>query len=82
MLISTYTQVVKANLVPTATNTDAHQHTPENDDADDREGWSIRGERLSESGEDDQDELQTVHLLAADHVCKPSEAKLADDCAS
>ena len=65
-----------------AANTNAHHHTPEDDDTDNRSGSRSRGQSLGESGEDDQNELKTVHLLAANDVGQPAETELTEDSAT
>jgi hypothetical protein len=59
--------------------TDAHQDTPENDEADDRSARAGTNERLSEGGNDDENQLEPVHLLAANNVGEGAKADLADD---
>ena len=60
-------------------DTDAHEHTPEDDDADDGDGGRVGGERLGEGGEDDEEEFDPVHPLTANHVGEPTETQLTDD---
>ena len=67
------------NIKLTTTNTDAHQYTPENEYTNDGHSRRIGGDGLSERGEDDQDELETVHLLAAHHVGEPPKTKLSNN---
>jgi hypothetical protein len=57
----------------------AHEDTPEDDGSNDRHSRRVGRKRLSNGGEDDQDEFQTVHLLAANHVCKVTETELSND---
>ena len=64
-----------------ATDAHAHQHAPEYDYADNRDGRRVGGKGLSQGGEDDDDELQTVHSFAADDISQDPEADLTDDCA-
>lgn len=61
------------------TNTDTHEDTPENDDTDNGDSRRGRGKRLSESCEDDQDELETVHPLTTDTIGEVTETELSDD---
>lgn len=72
-------QLASRKIEHTTTNANTHQHTPENDHTDDGDGRRVGSESLSESCEDDQDELETIHPLAADHIGQPAEAKLTDD---
>ena len=58
-----------------------HQNTPENERTNNAKRRSVRSERLSERGEDDQNKFEAIHLLTSDLVSQPTEAKLADDCA-
>jgi hypothetical protein len=59
--------------------TDAHQHTPKDDEADNGCAGPRPNERLREGCDDDEDELEAVHLLAADNICERAEAHLAND---
>ena len=54
-----------------------HENTPEDNNSDNCD--TRRGSRdgLSESGEDDQDELKPVHALTTNNICKYTEANLA-----
>lgn len=49
-----------------AADTDAHQHTPEDDHAHDGHGGGPAAQSVGEGGEDDDHELQTVHALTTD----------------
>lgn len=58
------------------TDTDTHENTPEDDDADDRDSGRVRGESLSDGCEDDDHEFETVHLLATDNIGEVTETDL------
>jgi len=58
-----------------------HRAHHEYDYADNRDGRRVGGKGLSQGGEDDDDELQTVHSFAADDISQDPEADLTDDCA-
>jgi hypothetical protein len=60
-------------------HTDTHEDTPENDESNDRSSGAGTNKSLSESGDDDEDELQTVHLLSSHDVGQSSKAKLSND---
>ena len=62
-----------------ASDADPHEHTPEDDEADDGHGGRSGRERLREGGEDDEDELESVHLLPTDEIRENPEADLTDD---
>jgi hypothetical protein len=53
-----------------------HQYTPEDDKANDRHSGRWRGKRLSESSEDNDHQLKTVHLLTTNNICEVSETEL------
>jgi hypothetical protein len=53
-----------------------HQYTPEDNKTNDRHSRRWRGKRLSESSEDNDHQLQTVHLLTTNHICEVSESEL------
>nr|POE48707.1 hypothetical protein CFP56_38803 [Quercus suber] len=63
----------------TTTDTDTHEHTPEDDDTDDGDGGRVGGQRLGEGGEDDEDELETVHALTTDDVGQRAKTDLPQD---
>ena len=58
-----------------------HENTPEDDDADDVDTRRSRGQSLSESGEDDEEQFQSVHVLATEDISSGTEADLTDNCA-
>jgi hypothetical protein len=61
------------------TDTDTHEHTPEDDQANDWGSRAGTNERLSESRDNDEDQLKTVHLLTSNDIGKGTETKLSDD---
>jgi hypothetical protein len=56
-----------------------HKHTPEDDQSNDGDRAGGRRESLGESGEDNDDQLKTVHLLTTDNICKITETELTKD---
>jgi hypothetical protein len=60
-------------------NADTHDNTPEADNTSDGNGAARGGESLSESSEDDDDELKTVHALATDNVGQDTEDNLSNN---
>ena len=59
--------------------TNTHQHTPEDDETDDGCSGTGTNERLSKCGNDDEDQLKTVHLLATNDISESTEAYLANN---
>lgn len=66
----------------TTTDTDSHEHTPEDDGTSNRESSGVRSESLCDSAKDDDDQLETVHLLATNDISEETESKLTNDGAS
>jgi hypothetical protein len=56
-----------------------HKYTPEDDEADDVHGCRSRSESLGKGGENDDDQLESIHLLSAHDIGHRTEAKLADN---
>ena len=61
------------------TDADTHHHTPEDQKTNDRHRWRGSGQGLSQGAEDDEDQLQSVHLLPANEIGKDTEANLSQD---
>ena len=61
------------------TDTDTHDHTPEDDETDDRYRWRGGRERLSEGCEDDDNQFEAIHLLSSIVISKPAESDLTQD---
>jgi hypothetical protein len=59
--------------------TDTHEHTPEDDETNNRGAGTGAHEGLGERSNDDEDQLKTVHLLAANNVGEGSESDLTED---
>lgn len=62
-----------------ASDTDAHHDTPEDDQTDHGHGGRGGGQGLRKGGEDDEDQLEPVHLLPPDQIGQNTEADLTDD---
>jgi len=60
------------------TDTDAHDEPPDDENTDDVNGRSVTRKGLSKGSNDDDHEFDTVHLLTADNISKPTEQKLSD----
>ena len=56
-----------------------HEHTPEYYETSDRDSGGRGREGLSESSDDDKDQLKTVHLLSSNHIGQVSETQLTKD---
>ena len=61
------------------TDADAHEDTPEDQDTGDGESRRGGGKDLGKRGEDDEDELETVHLLTTDNIGKETKTELTND---
>jgi hypothetical protein len=59
--------------------TNTHEDTPEDNESDDRNTGTATNERLSESCNNDQNQLETVHLLATDDISEGTEADLTNN---
>jgi hypothetical protein len=64
-----------------ARHTDAHKDTPEDDEADNRRPGTGTSQGLSESCDNDENQLKTVHLLAANNIGQSAESELTNDSA-
>jgi hypothetical protein len=53
-----------------------HKHTPEDDETSDGNSAGWGRESLSESSEDDDDQLKTVHLLSSNNIGEITETEL------
>ena len=70
----------RERIIPTDAN--AHEYAPKDDEPNDGHGWRVGAQSLGESGEDDDDQLESVHPLPTDDVGESTEADLANDCSS
>jgi hypothetical protein len=61
------------------TNTDAHDDTPEDDQTNDVAGGRTSRQRLSQSGKDDNNQLQAVHSLSTNNIGQCTKAKLTNN---
>jgi len=63
------------------TDTDTHNETPYNEDTDDVNSRGLTRESLAKSGNDDDDELNTIHPLSTDDISQPTEQELTNQSA-
>lgn len=56
-----------------------HENTPEDDQTDNGDGWRWRRESLSESCKDDEDQLETIHLLTSNDIGEVSKTQLPEN---
>lgn len=61
------------------TDTDTHEHTPEDEQTNNGDSLGRGRERLSEGSEDDDHELETIHPLTTDNISQDTEPNLTDD---
>lgn len=59
--------------------TDSHNHTPEDYGSNNVDGWALSEKGLGDGSNDDEDQLDTVHLLSAEDISEGSEAELSND---
>ena len=64
----------------TTTDANAHEYTPEDENTNDADCRRVGSEGLSESGEDDQNKFEAVHLLPSNDIGEETETKLTDNC--
>lgn len=56
-----------------------HDHTPEDDETNDRDGWGSRSQGLSECSEDDENEFESVHALATHTIGEVTKEELTEN---
>lgn len=64
------------------TNSDTHEYAPEDEDPNDVDGRRLCGECLGESGENDDDQFQSIHLLSSHNICEETKSELTNNSTS
>ena len=64
---------------PLTTNTDTHQHSPEDKETNNRDGRRGSRQGLGQRSEDDDDQLQPIHPLTTHDIGKSTEPNLTYD---
>lgn len=60
-------------------HTDTHKHTPEDDGTDDGETRTSSSQGLGNSGEDDEDKFESIHLLTTNDISENTKSDLTND---